>query len=121
MNSSQNKEYLKKFESEFPTFFIYAINEEQKLFKKSLNFKAYILLMNGRKFQFFIDYLLSNSINSISISAVFTSNTTSLKDKIDIKYKQYLEDAFYNPLGISDTILDLLKSMKDFIQELEMK
>ena len=66
----------------------------------------------------FIDYLLSNSINSIPISSAFTSNITSLKEKIDIEYKEYL-DAFYNPLGISDTILDLLKSMKDFLQQLK--
>ena len=30
-----------------------------------------------------------------------------------------MDDAFYNPLGISDTILDLLKSMKDFLQQLK--
>ena len=39
---------------------------------------------------------------------------TSLKEKIDTKYKKYL-DAFYYPLGISDTILDLLESMKNFL------
>ena len=73
--------------------------------------------MNGRKFPFFIDYLLSNSINSISISAVFTSNTTSLKEKIDIKYKKFLEDAFF----IHQEYLIQFKSMKDFYNNWKMK
>ena len=44
---------------------------------------------------------------------------TSLKEKIDTKYKKYLEDVFYYPLGISDTILALLKSMNNFLQQLK--
>ena len=121
VNSSENKEYLKKFETEFPSFFISAINEEQQLFDKikSLKFKGYIIIISGRKFQIFIDYLLTKSINSIPILAIFTSNITSLKEKMDIKYKKYLYDKFYNPLGISDSISEISQINKRFFTTIE--
>jgi hypothetical protein len=59
--------------------------------------------MNLKKFKIFMSYLQKNSINNIPISAIFTSNRniSSLKENFDVNYKNYLEDPFYNPLGIS--------------------
>lgn len=120
VNSPENIDYLKKIKSEFPNFNISTIKKDKELFDKikNLRFKAYIIIMNGRKFQIFIEYFLKNKIKSIPISAIFTSDK-SLKENYNANYRKYLEDQFYNPLGISVNITDLLNSIKQFLNQLK--
>ena len=119
VNSPENTDYLKKIKSEFPNFNISTIKKDKELFDKikNLRFKAYIIIMNGRKFQIFIEYFLKNK-KSIPISAIFTSDK-ALKENYNANYKKYLEDQFYNPLGISVNITDLLNSIKQFLNQLK--
>ena len=119
VNSPENTDYLKKMTSEFPNFNISTIKKDKELFDKikNLRFKAYIIIMNGRKFQIFIEYFLKNK-KSIPISAIFTSDK-ALKENYNANYKKYLEDQFYNPLGISVNITDLLNSIKQFLNQLK--
>lgn len=60
VDSSENKDHLKRINSEFPNFNILTIKKDKELFDKikNLSFKAYIIIMNGRKFEIFIEYLL---------------------------------------------------------------
>ena len=119
VDSPENTGYLKKIKSEFPNFNISTIKKDKELFDKikNLRFKAYIIIMNGRKFQIFIEYFLKNK-KSIPISAIFTSDK-ALKENYNANYKKYLEDQFYNPLGISVNITDLLNSIKQFLNQLK--
>ena len=119
VDSPENTGYLKKIKSEFPNFNISTIKKDKELFNKikNLRFKAYIIIMNGRKFQIFIEYFLKNK-KSIPISAIFTSDK-ALKENYNANYKKYLEDQFYNPLGISVNIIDLLNSIKQFLNQLK--
>ena len=119
VNSPENTDYLKKIKSEFPNFNISTIKKDKELFDKikNLRFKAYIIIMNGRKFQIFIEFFLKNK-KSIPISAIFTSDK-ALKENYNANYKKYLEDQFYNPLGISVNITDLLNSIKQFLNQLK--
>ena len=121
VNSEQNENYLNLMEKEFPDFKISTISEDQKFFDKinQLKYQAYFVIMSGRKFQIFVEYLLKNSINSIPISVIFTSDKISLKNKFDVNYKKYLEDKFYNPLGIYDFYNGIIKSIKNFLTQLK--
>jgi len=122
VDSIENKDFLKIFTKEFPNFKISTIKKDEVLFNfitKNLDYKAYIIIMNGRKFQIFIEYLLNNKIKSIPISAIFTKDKKSLKENYNINYKKYLEDQFYNPLGISANHFDLIKSIKNFLNQLK--
>jgi hypothetical protein len=120
VDSPENMDYSKKLKSEFPNLKLSTIKKDKELPDKikNLRFKAYIIILNGRKFQIFIEYLLKNKIKSIPISAIFTSDK-ELKKNYNPNYKKYLEDQFYNPLGISVNITDLLNSIKQFLNQLK--
>jgi len=57
VNSPENIDYLKKIKSEFPNFNISTIKKDKELFDKikNLRFKAYIIIMNGRKSKFLLN------------------------------------------------------------------
>ena len=74
IKSSENQLYYTVMKTNLPNLNITTIEEDKTLFDniKKFQYKAYILIINGRKFQIFIEYLLKNKINSIPITAIFT-------------------------------------------------
>lgn len=117
INSEENKNYLKILNNSFRE--IKTLSDEQSLFEtiEKSRFHAYIIIMNGRNFEKYINYVLNNSIYGIPISAIFTRNESELKEQIRDEYKNYLNDQFYNPLGISVTIESLIEKIKKFISD----
>ena len=121
IKSSENQLYYTVMKTNLPNLNITTIEEDKTLFDniKKFEYKAYILIINGRKFQIFIEYLLKNKINSIPITAIFTKSKNPLKENYNVNYKKYLEDQFYNPLGIFDSFFDLLDSIRNFMNQLK--
>ena len=100
---------------------IQAFKNEQNLLEfleqKQIKFEAYIIIISDQFFSKYITYLLNNSINNIPISIVFTKNENELKQKNE----KYLNHKFYNPLGVSTTIEDLIQKIKNLINEYNEK
>ena len=100
---------------------IICIKEEKELYKKmnELKFEAFIIIVNGLFFMKIVEYLKTQSINSIPIICIFTRNRNEIKNKIEQNNKKYLEDKFYNRLGICETIEEVIKSIKNITKEVK--
>ena len=117
INSEENKKYfivLKKLFKNIQTF-----EDEQSLFEiiAQSKFDIYLIIVNGKNFDNYLNYVLNNSIYGIPVSIIFTRNELELKKQIKEEYKKYLNDKFYNPLGISVTIENLIEKIKKFITD----
>ena len=123
ITSEENQKYIKIIKNEFNNVYLIGMRDLVNLYEiiKEFKFEIYIIIIKGKMFTKYIDFLKNNSIYNIPISIIFTRNKKNLEEKIDINYKKYLEDKFYNPLGISDTIENLIKSIKYYIKELNYK
>ena len=123
INSEENQNYIKMIQNEFKNIYLIGMRDIANLNKiiKEFKFEAYFIILKGKLFPNFIDYITNNSIYNIPISIIFTRSKKELEEKIDIKYKKYLEDKFYNPLGIADNIGNLIKSIKHYINDLDYK
>ena len=99
------------------------MKEEKELFNiiKEIKFEIFIVIVSGLKFPQYIDKLKQTNLTSIPLTIIFTSNKEELKKKIDENYKIYLEDKFYNPLGIVDQFDDLKNKLKSVFNELKDK
>ena len=115
INSDENQKYLDILKNDFEN--VQTFQKEEELFQimEKLKFDIYILIINGLNFSKYMKYILNNSLYSIPVSIIFTKNEVELKQKISSEYKEYLEHKFYNPLGISITIENLVKKIKTFI------
>ena len=78
-------------------------------------FDVYIIIVNGRYFQKYVNYLLNNSIYGIPICGIFITDEIELKEQINEEYKVYVKDKFYNPLGLSTSIDNLVEKLKNFM------
>ena len=78
-------------------------------------FETFIIILSLNKFPKYIDYLINNSIYNIPISIIFNKNNIEIIEKIDEKYKKYFSDKFYNYLGISSSIDNLISKTKNFL------
>ena len=118
-----NQICLKNIKYEFSDLVlsIKEFKEESEFFDiiKEIKFEIYIVIVSGLKFPKYIELLKKTNLYSIPLTIIFTSNKDELKKKIDEKYKSYLEDKFYNPLGIVDEFDDLKKSLKCIFNELK--
>ena len=113
--SIENQNYFQLLKNKFKN--IRLIKTEKDLFKKirKKKFEIGIVILNAKSFPKYIDYLINNSIYYIPISIIFAENDSDFKENIDEKYKNYLEDEFYNPLGISTTIENIIKKIKNYL------
>ena len=123
INSEENQKYKKMIQNEFNNIYLIGMRDIANINEiiKEFKFEVYFIILKGKIFPYFIDYITNNSIYNIPISIIFTRNKKELEEKIDIKYKKYLEDKFYNPLGISDNIGNLIQSIKHYINDLDYK
>ena len=121
IDSEENKNYKTKIEYEFSNMEIICTKEEKELYKKinELKFEAFIIIVNGLFFMKIVEYLKTQSINSIPIICIFTRNRNEIKNKIEQNNKKYLEDKFYNRLGICETIEEVIKSIKNITKEVK--
>ena len=117
INSEENKKYLMILNKLFKN--IETFEDEQSLFEiiQKSKFDIYIIIVNGKNFDNYLNYVLNNSIYGIPVCAIFTRNELELKGQIKKEYKNYLNDKFYNPLGISTTIENLIEKIKKFITD----
>ena len=115
--SIENQKYFQLLKNKFKN--IRLIKTEKDLFKKirKKKFEIGIVILNAKSFPKYIDYLINNSIYYIPISIIFAENDSDFKENIDEKYKNYLEDEFYNPLGISTTIENIIKKIKNYLNK----
>ena len=113
INSEENQKYLKILKNNFNS--VLALKEEHELFNimEKFKFNAFILITNGKNFPKYMNYLLNNSIYDIPISIIFTKSEEYLKNKLE--YKEFIGHKFYNSLGISNTIEDLINKIKIFM------
>ena len=123
ISSEENQKYIKVIQNEFKDMYLIGMRDIANLNEiiKEFKFEIYFIILKGKIFPNFIDYITSNSIYNVPISVIFTRNKKDLEEKIDSKYKKYLGDKFYNPLGISDNIENLIKSIKQYINDLDYK
>ena len=115
INSDKKQEYFKILKDVFQNVQIF--DNEQSMFEiiEQMKFEVYIIIMNGRNFHKYIDYLLNNSIYGIPVCAIFITDEIDLKEPINKEYKIYIKDKFYNPLGLSISIDDLIRKIKNFM------
>ena len=123
INSQENQDYIKIIQNEFSNIDLFTTTDEQILFQKinQLKFQANIIIIKRINFRNYINYLTSNSIYNIPVTIIFTRDKKKLIDNLDIYSKKYINDKFYNPLGIVVTIDCLIKSIKNYIKELNYK
>ena len=123
INSKENQDYIKIIQNEFSSIDLFTTTDEQILFQKinQLKFQANIIIIKRINFRNYINYLTSNSIYNIPVTIIFTRDKKKLIDNLDIYSKKYINDKFYNPLGIVVTIDCLIKSIKNYIKELNYK
>ena len=123
INSEENQKYIEMIRNEFKNIYLIGMRELANLNEiiKEFKFETYFIILKDKIFSNFIDYITNNSIYNIPISIIFTRSKKELEEKIDQKYKKYLEDKFYNPLGICDNIGNLINSIKHYINDLDYK
>ena len=118
INSEENQKYLKILNNNFNN--VIAFQKEQELFDiiENFQFEVLIIIMNGKNFSKYMNYILNNSIYNIPVSIIFTKNEEYLKQKL--QYKEFLEHKFYNSLGVSNTIENLIMKIKNFINQFKV-
>ena len=115
INSKESQKNLTLLQKHFQDLQIF--QKEEELFQaiENIKFEIYIIIINDTNFDKYINYLLNNSIYSIPVSIIFTQNEDELKQEINLDYKNYIEHKFYNPLGVSTSMKDIIKKIKNFI------
>ena len=121
IDSDENKSYKAKLQYELSNTEIICIKEENELYNKinELKFEAFIIIVNGLNFMKIVEYVKTKSINSIPIVCIFTRSRNDIKNKIEQNKKIYLEDKFYNRLGICETIEEVITSIKNITKEVK--
>ena len=96
INSEENQKYLKILNNNFNN--VIAFQKEQELFDiiENFQFEVLIIIMNGKNFSKYMNYILNNSIYNIPVSIIFTKNEEYLKQKL--QYKEFLEHKFYKSI-----------------------
>ena len=115
INSKESQKNLNLLQKHFQDLQIF--QKEEELFQaiENIKFEIYIIIINDTNFDKYINYLLNNSIYSIPVSIIFTQNEDELKKEINLDYKNYIGHKFYNPLGVSTSMKDIIKKIKNFI------
>ena len=112
IDNLENQTYIKEIEKE-THFKLIPYKEIDILFykMKQIYFRMYIVIVSGRLFPLYIDKLLLDNKNlySIPLTLIFTSKKELFKKNIDKNYKQYVENKYFNALGIVDSYEELKK------------
>ena len=114
-DDTTNSEEYKLFKNKIGNLAkIFEETEINKIMEKS-KFETNIIILNANKFPIYANYLINNSLYFIPISIIYTRTNSEFIDNIDNIYKKYLEDKFYNSLGISNSIENLIMKINNFL------
>ena len=116
IDNKENQKYILKIEKD-TNLKLYPYKELDNLLDKmkKKEFQQYIIIVSGRIFPQYIDKIINNKdLYSIPLTIIFTSKKASLKKNIEKKYSKYLEDKYYNILGITDTYKELIFKMLNY-------
>ena len=123
IDDSENQSYIPKIEKATKMKLI-PYKELDLLLEKieAFEFTKYIVIVSGRMFPEYIDKIKnSKNLYSIPLTIIFTYKKEKLKANIEKEYSKYLENKYYNILGIADSIKELIEKISTYPKVLNDK
>ena len=123
VDSKENTKYKEILKNTFSNTEILFTKDEKELGSKIelIKFEAFILIVNGLNFMKIVNFIRTKTIYSIPLICIFTRSKQELKEKINANDKKYLEDNFYNRLGICETIEEVIDSIQNLDKQVKDK